>query len=144
MFHTKRPPLRFRFGNGDARRARADGRPYAHRGRRKPGGMEHLFACLSLAMQDMVFAMLSLGPELLAGLRPTPLSSRWHRLANLIWKHGERLYNFQGLHTLKSEFNPRREPRHFAASGAVGPFVALAELTALIGAGLPPFPRRRP
>jgi phosphatidylglycerol lysyltransferase len=70
-------------------------------------------------------------------LRTEPLCSRWHWLGAQIWKHGDRFYNFKGLRTFKSKFNPVWEPRYLAASGTLGPFVALADAAALIAAGLP-------
>jgi phosphatidylglycerol lysyltransferase len=100
--------------------------------------MEYLFTNLILAMKERGFRSLSLGAAPLAGVRPALLPSRWHRLASLIWKHGDRLYNFQGLRTFKGKFNPAWEPRYFAASGSFGPFVALADAAVLIGAGFMP------
>ena len=107
-------------------------------GSRCPVAMEYLFTNLILAMKERGFRSLSLGAAPLAGVWPAPLPSRWHRLAALIWKHGDRLYNFQGLHTFKGKFNPVWEPRYFAASGSFGPFVALADAAVLIGAGFMP------
>ncbi len=104
-------------------------------GSRCPVAMEYLFTNLILAMKEHGYATLSLGAAPLAGVRPAPLPSRWHRLASLIWKHGDRFYNFQGLRTFKGKFNPAWQPRYFAASGSVGPFVALADAAVLIGAG---------
>jgi phosphatidylglycerol lysyltransferase len=63
----------------------------------------------------------------------SPLSSRWHRIARLVWEHGGRVYNFQGLRTFKNKFHPVWEPRYLAASGSIGPFVALADVVALAG-----------
>jgi phosphatidylglycerol lysyltransferase len=74
----------------------------------------------------------------LAGVRPALVPSRWHRLASLIWRHGDRFYNFQGLCLFKGKFNPTWQPRYFAASGSLGPFVALADVAVLIGAGFTP------
>ncbi len=104
-------------------------------GSRCPVAMEYLFTSLILAVKERGFASLSLGAAPLAGVRPAPLPSRWHGLASLIWKHGDRFYNFQGLRTFKGKFNPTWQPRYFAASGSLGPFVALADAAVLIGAG---------
>jgi phosphatidylglycerol lysyltransferase len=97
--------------------------------------MEFLFTRLILALKELNFETLSLGAVPLSGLRSSPLASRWHRLGALIWKHGDRFYNFQGLRTFKGKFNPTWEPRYLAASGTLGPFVALADAVALIGSG---------
>jgi phosphatidylglycerol lysyltransferase len=94
--------------------------------------MEFLFTELILALKKENFETLSLGVAPLSGVRRTPLSSRWHWVGAQIWKHGDRFYNFQGLRTFKSKFNPEWEPRYLAASGTVGPFFALADAAALI------------
>jgi phosphatidylglycerol lysyltransferase len=104
-------------------------------GAKSPVAMDFLFTKLILMMRELPLEKLSLGVAPLAGLKLAPLSSRWHRLAMLIWKHGDRFYNFQGLRSFKGKFNPSWEPRYFAASGTLGPFVALADAVALIGAG---------
>jgi len=100
-----------------------------------PVAMEFLLTRLILALRDMGYARLSLGVAPLSGLRPAPLSARWHQLAALIWRHGDRFYNFQGLRTFKNKFNPEWEPRYFVTSGTLGPFVALADAVVLISAG---------
>jgi phosphatidylglycerol lysyltransferase len=104
-------------------------------GAKSPVAMDFLFTKLILMMRELPLEKLSLGVAPLAGLKLAPLSSRWHRFARLIWKHGDRFYNFQGLRLFKGKFNPNWEPRYFAASGTLGPFVALADAVALIGAG---------
>lgn len=107
-------------------------------GSRCPVAMEYLFTSLILAVKERGLASLSLGPAPLAGVRPALVPSRWHRLASLIWRHGDRFYNFQGLCLFKGKFNPTWQPRYFAASGSLGPFVALADVAVLIGAGFIP------
>lgn len=93
-----------------------------------PYGMEFLFTKLLLAFKKAGYERLSLGMAPLSGFQPAPLSSSWHRLGALIWRHGNRLYNFQGLRLFKAKFNPVWEPRYLAASGTIGPFVALADV----------------
>jgi phosphatidylglycerol lysyltransferase len=102
-------------------------------GAASPAAMEFLMTRLVLKLRDLGFQRFSLGAAPLAGVRSRPLSSRWHRLASLIWKHGDRFYNFQGLRTFKNKFQPIWEPRYFVSSGA--PFVALADAAALIASG---------
>ncbi len=103
-----------------------------HRPKASPYAMEFLFTQLILALKSEGFETLSLGVAPLSGVRRQPLSSRWHWVGAQIWKHGDRFYNFQGLRTFKGKFNPTWEPRYLAASGTVGPFVALADAAALI------------
>jgi phosphatidylglycerol lysyltransferase len=103
-----------------------------HRPKASPYAMEFLFTQLILALKSEGFETLRLGVAPLSGVRRQPLSSRWHWVGAQMWKHGDRFYNFQGLRTFKGKFNPSWEPRYLAASGTVGPFVALADAAALI------------
>jgi phosphatidylglycerol lysyltransferase len=103
-----------------------------HRTGVSPYAMEYLFVKTILAVKERGFQTLSLGVAPLAGVRPEPLSSGWHWIGAQIWKHGDRFYNFQGLRTFKNKFNPSWAPRYLAASGTVGPFVALADAAAMI------------
>ncbi|MGB3549732.1 MAG: bifunctional lysylphosphatidylglycerol flippase/synthetase MprF [Candidatus Binatus sp.] len=93
--------------------------------------MEFMFTKLALELKARGFKSLSLGMAPLAGIARTPLSSRWHRIAGLVWEHGKPIYNFQGLRGFKNKFRPAWEPRYLAASGAAGPFITLADVAAL-------------
>ncbi|WP_158746899.1 phosphatidylglycerol lysyltransferase domain-containing protein, partial [Acidisphaera sp. L21] len=59
--------------------------------------MEFLFTALGQALRQDGYQTLSLGMAPLAGLSSLPLSSWWHRAGSLLWRHGGRLYDFQGL-----------------------------------------------
>ena len=100
-----------------------------------PVTMDFLITRLALTLREQNFVRFSLGVAPLAGISPGPLSTRWGRIAAFIWRHGDRFYNFQGLRAFKNKFNPVWEPRYFVSSGAIGPFVALADAVALIGSG---------
>jgi phosphatidylglycerol lysyltransferase len=100
-----------------------------------PYAMRFLFARVILHLKEAGFEQLSLGMAPLAGLDQTPLSSYWHRIAGLLWAKGNRLYNFQGLRAFKEKFHPAWEPRYQAASGSVGPFIALVDVTMLTHPG---------
>jgi len=97
--------------------------------------MEYIFIRLGLALKQAGFEVFSLGMAPLAGVEHTPLSSSWHRVANLLWQHGGRLYSFQGLRAFKGKFHPVWEPRYLAASGSgsLGPMLALTDVVALAG-----------
>ncbi|MGH7779029.1 MAG: bifunctional lysylphosphatidylglycerol flippase/synthetase MprF [Candidatus Binataceae bacterium] len=96
-----------------------------------PFTMEFMLTELALDLKARGFGMLSLGMAPLAGLVRTSLSSRSHRLAGLLWEHGGSIYNFQGLRAFKNKFHPVWEPRYLAASGAIGPYITLADVAAL-------------
>jgi phosphatidylglycerol lysyltransferase len=98
-----------------------------------PATMEFLICRLTMALRDEGFQRFSLGAAPLAGVGAAPLPTRWSRLAGFLWRHGDRFYSFQGLRAFKNKFNPVWEPRYFVSSGALGPFVALADAVALIG-----------
>jgi phosphatidylglycerol lysyltransferase len=98
-----------------------------------PYTMEYLFTTLALHLKQAGFHRLSLGMAPLSGLTPTPLAASWHRIAYLLWCFGGRLYNFRGLRTFKNKFHPEWQPRYLAASGVLGPFLALADITILTG-----------
>jgi phosphatidylglycerol lysyltransferase len=98
-----------------------------------PYAMELLLTQLALHLKNAGYACLSLGMTPLAGLSQRPLTSHWHRVGGLIWRHGNRLYDFQGLQHFKNKFHPVWAPRYLAASGTVAPFVALADIAVLTG-----------
>ena len=98
--------------------------------------MEYLFVRLLQHYQNAGYSGFSLGMTPLSGFAANPLASRWHRIARFIWSHSRRLYNFKGLHAFKGKFDPAWEPRYLAASGAFGPYLALADIAVLIGGGV--------
>jgi phosphatidylglycerol lysyltransferase len=98
-----------------------------------PAAMDFLICRLAMALREDGFERFSLGAAPLAGVGAALLPSRWSRLAEFLWRHGDRFYSFQGLRAFKNKFNPVWEPRYFVSSGALGPFVALADAVALIG-----------
>jgi phosphatidylglycerol lysyltransferase len=98
-----------------------------------PYAMEFLFTKLALHLKQEGFGRLSLGMAPLSGLTPKPLAGHWHHIAHLLWRFGGRLYNFRGLRNFKSKFDPDWQPRYLAATGSLGPFLALADLAVLVG-----------
>jgi phosphatidylglycerol lysyltransferase len=99
-----------------------------------PYAMEFLFTTLILALKEADFQDFSLGLAPLSGLSDLPFAATWYHLGNLIWKHGNMLYNFQGLRLFKSKFDPVWEPRYLAVSGVLGPLFTLTDVAALTSA----------
>jgi phosphatidylglycerol lysyltransferase len=95
--------------------------------------MEYLFTQLALHLKEAGFRRLSLGIAPFSGMGAATMPSPWHRFGLMVWRFGGRFYNFRGLHAFKSKFEPHWEPRYLAASGSVGVFVALADLSMLAG-----------
>ena len=96
-----------------------------------PYATEYIITKVALELKTRKFERLSLGMAPLSGMVRTPVSSRWNRIAGLVWELGGSIYNFQGLRTFKNKFRPVWEPRYLAASGAIGPFITLAEVATL-------------
>jgi phosphatidylglycerol lysyltransferase len=100
------------------------------------GAMDYLFVQLILHHQALGYTRFGLGMAPLSGLKQHPLSSRWHRFGNLLFRHGEQFYNFRGLRAFKEKFEPSWEPRYLCTPGGVQPFIALADIAALSSGGL--------
>ncbi len=118
-----------------ARRGEAAIGVMRHLNEAPPYAMRFLFARVILHLKAAGFERLSLGMAPFSGLEQTPLSSLWHRIGGLLWARGNRLYNFQGVRTFKEKFHPAWEPRYQAASGMIGPFIALIDVAALTHPG---------
>ena len=102
-----------------------------------PVAMDCLMTQLALGLRELGCRRFSLGVAPLAGVTLAPLRTRWGRVAALLWRHGNRIYNFQGLRAFKNKLHPTWEPRYLVSSGAMGPYMALADAAALIGAASP-------
>jgi len=98
-----------------------------------PYAMEYLFTQLALHLKEAGFRKLSLGIAPFSGMGAATMPSPWHRFGLMVWHFGGRFYNFRGLRAFKSKFEPHWEPRYLAASGSVGVFVTLADLSLLAG-----------
>ncbi|WDR99524.1 bifunctional lysylphosphatidylglycerol flippase/synthetase MprF [Burkholderia ambifaria] len=98
-----------------------------------PYAMEYLFTQLALHLKEAGFRKLSLGIAPFSGMGAAKMPSPWHRFGLMVWRFGGRFYNFRGLRAFKSKFEPHWEPRYLAASGSVGVFVTLADLSLLAG-----------
>ncbi len=61
------------------------------------GVMEYLFTELLLWGHEQGYAWFNLGMAPLSGVDSHRLGPLWNRVSSLIFRHGERFYNFQGL-----------------------------------------------
>ena len=98
--------------------------------------MEFLFVQLILQLKEQSYCTLDLGMSPLSGLDVHPLTSRWNRIGHWFERNSRPLYNFHGLRAFKAKFNPNWEPRYLAASGMLGPYLALADTAIITGRGL--------
>lgn len=99
------------------------------------GVMDALLVHVMLWGRDRGYRSFALGMAPLAGVEPAPVPSIWQRLASLAYKHGERVYAFQGLRAFKQKFDPVWEPRYLAYPGGLQLPKVLADVSALIAGG---------
>ena len=106
-----------------------------HRTGAPNGMMEALFVHLMLWGQQQRFEWFSLGMAPLSGFEQSPVAPLWNRLGAFLYKHGESLYNFQGLRAFKDKFDPEWQPRYLAWPGGLRLPRILADISALIAGG---------
>lgn len=105
--------------------------PDAHR-----GTMDLLFVKLMEALKQAGFTRLNLGMAPLSGLSDNVRAPLWNRIGHQVFEKGERFYNFKGVKTFKSKFDPEWQPRYLTVGGIGLPVSAMLDVTLLIGGGL--------
>lgn len=100
------------------------------------GTMDYLFGKLMLHLKAAGYRRFGLGMAPMSGMADHPLASRWQRYGRLVYEHGRRFYNFQGLRSFKEKFSPQWEARYLVAPGGAAALLALTDVAALIGGGL--------
>lgn len=100
------------------------------------GAMDFLFAKTMLHLREEGYRTFNLGMAPLSGIRKRQAAPVWDRFGSAVYDLGERFYNFKGLRAFKQKFNPHWQPRYLAVSGGANPFVALMDVTLLIGGGI--------
>ncbi len=100
-----------------------------------PGTMDVLLVRLLLHFQSEGYRRFDLGMAPLSGIAERAFAPHWHRLAHLLFEHGESFYNFRGVRSFKEKFAPMWEPRYLATAGMT-PLTALTNVAALVGGGL--------
>ena len=100
------------------------------------GVMENLFIELMLWGHEQGYREFNLGMAPLSGVTGNAQGPLWNRIAGGIFQHAETFYNFQGLRSYKSKFDPEWIPRYIAVQSAWSLPSALFDVTKLIGGGL--------
>ena len=98
--------------------------------------MDFLFCQLLLHAKHEGYQRFSLGMAPMSGMSQHRLANRWHKLAQFIYTHGERFYNFQGLRAFKQKFAPEWEPRYLVTTPGYLPIMALKDIAVLVSGGL--------
>jgi phosphatidylglycerol lysyltransferase len=101
-----------------------------------PGTMDVLFVNLIQHLKNEGHGRFDLGMAPMSGMQEHPLAPSWHRVAHLLFEHGESFYNFRGLRSFKAKFDPIWEPRYLAATGGVASLLTLTDVAAMIGGGV--------
>jgi phosphatidylglycerol lysyltransferase len=94
--------------------------------------MDYLFVQLLLWSKSQGYARFDLGMAPLSGLQHRQLAPLWTRAGALLFAHGEKFYNFEGLRRYKDKFKPVWEPRYLAAPGGLALAQVLADVTVLV------------
>ena len=97
--------------------------------------MDALFVHVMLWAKEQGYRWFALGMAPLSGFEQSPVAPLWNRLASFLYKHGEAVYNFQGLRAFKDKFDPVWEPRYLAYPGGLRLPRVLADVSALIAGG---------
>jgi phosphatidylglycerol lysyltransferase len=97
--------------------------------------MDYLLTELMLWGRAQGFAWFDLGMAPLAGVSSRKNAPTWNRVAELVYRHGEHFYNFEGLRQYKQKFDPEWSSRYLACEDGLDFPLVLADLTTLIGGG---------
>jgi len=100
------------------------------------GAMDFLVVQLIEWGRAQGYAWFNLGMAPLAGLEARPLATAWSRVAAALFRHGESLYNFQGVRQWKNKFDPVWRPRYLASPGGLLLPSVLRDVTALVAGGV--------
>jgi len=107
----------------------ADSLPY--------GAMDLMFARLMLWGRNQGYRRFSLGIAPLSGIEARRLSPAWAKAAAFLFRHGERVYRFEGLRAYKEKFGPAWSPRYIAGPRGLALVRSLIVLQGLIGGKRP-------
>ncbi len=95
--------------------------------------MEFLFIELLLWGKQQGYQWFNLGMAPLSGVENRVLAPLWNRAVDLVFRHGDHFYNFEGLRQYKEKFGPTWTPKYLASPGGLALPQILADVTALIG-----------
>ena len=88
-----------------------------------------MFAQLLLYAKDQGYRWFNLGAAPLSGLADHPLASTWNRVGNLLYRHAENFYHFEGLKSFKQKFDPVWSPQYVCTRGGFALPTVLFDIT---------------
>ncbi len=99
------------------------------------GVMDYLFVKLLLWGKAEGYRSFNFGMAPLASVGELSGARLWERLAHLLFRHGEGLYNFQGLRAYKAKYHPAWVPRYMAYPEFWEWPLAVVQVSVLIAGG---------
>lgn len=99
------------------------------------GVMEWLLIRLMLQGKAEGYRWFNLGMAPLSGIESRDTSPLWNKLSALAYRHGGRLYNFEGLRRYKEKFEPEWRGAYLASPGGLALPRILTNVATLIGGG---------
>jgi phosphatidylglycerol lysyltransferase len=106
-----------------------------HRADAPPGVMDALFGHVMLWGRDQGYQWFNFGMAPLSGIEGVRRADLWSKVTHFVYRHGEPLYNFQGLRAYKEKFHPEWTPRYLAYPGGLALARVTADVTALVAGG---------
>lgn len=100
------------------------------------GLMDYLFIEMMEWTRDRGYERFGLGVAPMSGLEDHALAPLWSRTGEFLYRHGEPLYNFQGLRHYKDKFDPDWSPRYLVSPGGFALPKIIADIAALVSGGL--------
>ena len=97
--------------------------------------METLIVHLIQWGQTQGYRWFVLGMAPLSGFLPSASTSLWTRMGSFVYRHGEPVFNFQGLRAFKEKFGPAWQPRYVVYPGGMTLPRVLADISALVAGG---------
>ena len=101
-----------------------------------PGVIDFVLIGLMLWGREQGYLWFNLGMAPFAGLSDRASASFWARMGSILFRHGERFYNFQGLRHYKDKYQPVWEPRYLASPGGLALAPIVTHIAALVSRGL--------
>jgi phosphatidylglycerol lysyltransferase len=105
-----------------------------HRADAPHGTMDLLFTELLLWGQREGYRWFNFGMAPLSGLGRE--GTLWSQVGELLYRHGEHFYNFQGLHRYKAKFRPTWARLYLASPGGIALPAIIVDVTALMAGGV--------
>ena len=90
-----------------------------HRNDMPNGLMDYLFINLFEWGKKSGYRYFNFGMAPLSGIDSRKLAPVWNKFGNLVYKHGDDLYNFEGLRNYKDKFNPNWEAKYLISPGGI-------------------------